>query len=191
MIDTLISVSDGDLRRAITYLQSAARLSSAGDSKVAITSREIQETAGVVPTATVRAFAASLGIDSEDPTDEMDVDEDDTAKVRATFRKAQQQRGFDDIKSQVKLIMRKGYSVAQLLYQVNIFASLLTLLLTFGICIKLHDLVVQDSLITERQKSNIALILGQADKSLTDGGDEELQLLEVALKISQSMKDTS
>ncbi|KAG8925069.1 hypothetical protein FRC00_004378 [Tulasnella sp. 408] len=172
VIDTLISVSDGDLRRAITYLQSAARLSSAGDSKLAITSREIQETAGVVPTATVRAFAASLGIDSEDPTDEMDVDEDDTAKVRATFRKAQQQRGFDDIKSQVKLIMRKGYSVAQLLYQ-------------------LHDLVVQDSLITEQQKSNIALILGQADKSLTDGGDEELQLLEVALKISQAMKDTS
>lgn len=111
------------MRRAITYLQSAARLSNAGETKVAITPREIQETAGVVPTAIVRAFAASLGIESEDPADEMDVDEDDTAKVRAVLRKAQQKRGFDDIKGQVKLIMRKGYSVAQLLSQASLFLS--------------------------------------------------------------------
>lgn len=120
VVNALISTSDGDLRRAITYLQSAARLASASDQKSAITARQIQEIAGVVPDAVVRRFAASLGIESEDASDDMDVDQGvDTAAVRAGLLKGGPATGFTAVKAQVKLIMRDGYSVAQLLYQVS------------------------------------------------------------------------
>lgn len=122
-MDTLISTSDGDLRRAITYLQSAARLASAGEIKTEITSREIQEIAGVVPDAVVREFATALGIDSDGPADEMDLDEDSTAAVRASLLKGKKVKGFDGVKLQVKAVMRKGYSVAQLLSQVSLGQS--------------------------------------------------------------------
>lgn len=73
VIDTLIRVSDGDLRKAITYLQSAARLHNPikhaavdndGDEEMGndgivvtagepVTVRSIEEIAGVIPDATV------------------------------------------------------------------------------------------------------------------------------------------
>lgn len=47
-------------------------------------------------------------------------DEDGVAAVRAALRKpTNKAKGFDAIKVQVKLVMRKGYSVAQLLNQVR------------------------------------------------------------------------
>jgi replication factor C subunit 2/4 len=42
--------------------------------------------------------------------------------------------------------------------------------------------------ITSRQKSKCALVFAEEDKSLTDGGDEELQLLEVALKVHKTLQ---
>ncbi|XP_006458476.1 hypothetical protein AGABI2DRAFT_200125 [Agaricus bisporus var. bisporus H97] len=49
VIDALITVSNGDLRRAITYLQSASRLSSSSESPENLRPYDIQEIAGVVP----------------------------------------------------------------------------------------------------------------------------------------------
>src|ERR1700750_1623512 len=49
IIDSLVQISNGDLRRAITYLQSASRLSSSTVPPTTITSADIQEIAGVVP----------------------------------------------------------------------------------------------------------------------------------------------
>uniref|UniRef100_A0A8C6V4U7 Replication factor C subunit 4 n=1 Tax=Neogobius melanostomus TaxID=47308 RepID=A0A8C6V4U7_9GOBI len=48
-IDALVRVSEGDLRKAITYLQSAARLNTEKE----ITEKAITEIAGVVPTKTI------------------------------------------------------------------------------------------------------------------------------------------
>lgn len=45
----LLDISNGDLRRAITYLQSAARLVSVGDESKSITTSTLREIAGVVP----------------------------------------------------------------------------------------------------------------------------------------------
>jgi len=120
----------------------------------------------VVPDSVVRSFAAVLGIDSDDAEDSMLIDQDD---VRASLRKPQKATNFDGIKAQVKFVMRKGYSVAQLISQ-------------------LHDLIVMHPTLTARQKSASGLILGESDKALIDGGDEELQLLEVSLKIHSSLK---
>ncbi|KAG8992229.1 hypothetical protein FRB94_014653 [Tulasnella sp. JGI-2019a] len=171
VITTLIGVSEGDLRRAITYLQSAYRLSSSTTPPTPITSIDIQEIAGVVPDIVVRNFAASLGIEFDSaPEDSMILDEkDETAAIRAVLRIPKKATGFDGVKAQVKSVMRRGYSVAQLLNQ-------------------LHDVIVMHPNMTARQQAASGLILGEADKALIDGGDEELQLLDVALRIHQTVK---
>jgi replication factor C subunit 2/4 len=105
VISALISTSSGDLRRAITYLQSASRLSSSTTPPTTITVSDIQEIAGVVPTADINNFARSLGVESEL---DMDVDTDANKTSR-----------FELIKRQVKLLMRNGYSASQILSQVR------------------------------------------------------------------------
>jgi replication factor C subunit 2/4 len=52
---------------------------------------------------------------------------------------------------------------------------------------KLHDLVILHPILTSRQKSLCALIFAEADKALCDGADEELWVLEVALKINKAI----
>ncbi|TFK64074.1 P-loop containing nucleoside triphosphate hydrolase protein [Pluteus cervinus] len=106
VIDALIKTSSGDLRRAITYLQSASRLSASSNPPLPITSRDIQEIAGVVPDDVLNSFASVLGIAVDDA---MDVD--DIAK-RANG-------SFDPIRKKVKEIIREGYSASQILSQLH------------------------------------------------------------------------
>ena len=54
--------------------------------------------------------------------------------------------------------------------------------------LQLHDLIILDPLIDPRTKASTAIDLGQADKALTDGADEELQLLNCCAKIATSIK---
>ncbi|EJD05967.1 P-loop containing nucleoside triphosphate hydrolase protein [Fomitiporia mediterranea MF3/22] len=107
VVSTLINVSGGDLRRSITYLQSASRLSSSTDPPTEITSQDIQEIAGVVPDRVVNSFGRVLGVDISDG-DEMDVDD---AKKR--------RKGFEAVKFKVKGLIREGYSAFQLLSQLH------------------------------------------------------------------------
>lgn len=112
VVDTLIVVSSGDLRRAITYLQSASRLSTSNNPPSEITSRDIQEIAGVIPDLIVNSFGKVLGVEFPEDSD-MDVDDGRAAR-----------RGFDAVRMKVKELMREGYSAAQLLSQVS-FTSFL------------------------------------------------------------------
>jgi replication factor C subunit 2/4 len=116
VIGALISTSTGDLRRAITYLQSASRLSSSTNPPTLITPMDIQEIAGVVPDPVVHDFAAVLGIEMEGS---MAVDEPKRT-----------QKGFEPIQKKVKELMREGYSASQLLTQVctSSFALCITLI---------------------------------------------------------------
>ena len=113
VIDTLIATSGGDLRRAITYLQSASRLSSSTDPPTPITPVDIQEIAGVVPDGVIDNFARAVGIEV-DGSDAMDVD-------------GLQRRGFQLVQSKVKEVMREGYSATQILTQVSPQFTLLAL----------------------------------------------------------------
>lgn len=153
----LISTSQGDLRRSITYLQSASRLAHSSQPPVPITSEDIQEIAGVVPNRVIQNFAATLGVDVDD--DSMDIDMENRRTKRA---------GFDTIRKKVREIVREGYSASQLLSQ-------------------LHDLIVEHPTLTARQKASSALALAEADKALCDGADEELWILEVALNIHKAL----
>ncbi|KAJ8078582.1 Subunit of heteropentameric Replication factor C (RF-C) [Marasmius tenuissimus] len=151
LVNALIQNSNGDLRRAITYLQTAHRLSSATSPPTKITPRDIQEIAGVVPDDVIDDFARALGIEVSGG---MDVD------VKAPR--------FDMIKKKAKEICREGYSATQVLSQV-------------------HDLIVAHPTLQARQKSACALIFAEADKALCDGADEELWILEIALRVQKAV----
>jgi replication factor C subunit 2/4 len=116
VISTLIDTSGGDLRRAITYLQSASRLSASTNPPVPITPQDIQEIAGVVPTAVVNDFARTLGV----PVDE-DMDMDDLPANGKL-------KGFHAVQKKIKEIMRQGYSASQILSQVSYQLKWLTCL---------------------------------------------------------------
>ncbi|KAJ3492118.1 hypothetical protein NLI96_g251 [Meripilus lineatus] len=150
VISALISTSQGDLRRSITYLQSASRLSHSTDPPVPITPADIQEIAGVVPDPVINSFATSLGVEVAD--DSMDVD----GGVKA--------KNFDEVRKKVKGLMREGYSATQILTQ-------------------LHDLVIEHPTLAAHKKAQCALVFAEADKALCDGADEELWILETALRV--------
>lgn len=106
VVDALINTSQGDLRRAITYLQSASRLSSSTNPPTPITMTDIQEIAGVVPDHTIEDFARNLGIEPADGDAQMDDGGSSTTS------------GFEKVRKKVSGLMREGYSAAQLLSQV-------------------------------------------------------------------------
>ncbi|KAK0197261.1 P-loop containing nucleoside triphosphate hydrolase protein [Armillaria mellea] len=102
VVEALIHASSGDLRRAITYLQSASRLSSSTSPPTPITPRDVQEIAGVVPDDIINNFASVLGIDMDQA-------------MSGTAPKP----GFTGIRSAVKEIIREGYSASQVLSQLH------------------------------------------------------------------------
>ena len=107
VISALVSTSGGDLRRSITYLQSASRLSASTTPPTPITPEDIQEIAGVVPDHIIEGFADVLGVDVV-RTDGMDID---SGESRA--------KNFDAVRKKVKQLVRDGYSAAQILSQVR------------------------------------------------------------------------
>lgn len=173
VLDTLIKTSDGDLRRAITYLQSAARLHKstalgAADGKEGaapqsskVTPQSIVEIAGVVPPSVIISLGNAVGVD---PPPGTDANDDAIMGSSSTAKKA----SFDAVHSSVKKIVSLGYSASQLLVQ-------------------LHDYIIEHPSLEARKKAKCALAMGEADKGLVDGGDEELQLLSLCLKLTRAL----
>ncbi|OBZ75276.1 Replication factor C subunit 2 [Grifola frondosa] len=157
VISALISTSQGDLRRSITYLQSASRLSMSTSPPSDITPSDIQEIAGVVPDAVIQDFAAALGIDV---LSDAAMDVDDTAKPKV--------KGFDGVRKKVREIIREGYSASQIISQ-------------------LHDVIIEHPILNARQKSRCALAFAEVDKALCDGADEELWILEAGLRVHKAV----
>ena len=52
---------------------------------------------------------------------------------------------------------------------------------------QLHDVIVAHPTLTGQQKSTCALVMAEADKALCDGADEELWILEVALRVHKTV----
>ncbi|OGE54185.1 hypothetical protein PENARI_c006G10154 [Penicillium arizonense] len=158
VVDTLIRCGEGDLRRAITYLQSAARLvgatkpaagkdgdddaemTDAGSESRVITVRSIEEIAGVVPEgildSLVQAMEPKKGVSS-----------------------------YEAVSRVVTDIVADGWSATQLLSQ-------------------LYRRVVFSEAIPDIQKNKIVMLFSEMDKRLVDGSDEHLSMLDLALRIS-------
>ncbi|CAZ84445.1 unnamed protein product [Tuber melanosporum] len=143
VIDALIKVSEGDLRKAITYLQSAARLHNPiiRPKPKKITVKSIQEIAGVIPDQTIDKLLEACELEKG-------------------------KSAYSEISRLVQDIVADGWSAGQVVFQ-------------------LYNKLVFNDEVTAEQKNDIVLIFSEVDKRLVDGSDEHLQILDLALRISE------
>jgi len=132
VLNRLIEVANGDLRKAITYLQSLYGLY--GNDPPLET---VDEISGTIPDEKIDTILSNC---------------------------QQQQTSLTIIKNYVKSIIRDGYSTTQVLDQ-------------------LYDKIIKSESILDIQKAKIIEIIAESDSSLTQGGDEFLQLLNVFAQI--------
>ncbi|KAF2650220.1 replication factor C subunit 4 [Lophiostoma macrostomum CBS 122681] len=169
--EELVRVSEGDLRKAITFLQSAARLVGAvskGDSGKR--KRRVVE-------------------DDDDEDDEaMDVDSEPTDSSLVTVRSVQEiagvipDRTLDGLSKAIFPQNTKNVQYAKLAKVVeDMIAEGWSAAQTVG---QLYESVMFDERITDLQKTKIVAQFSETDKRLVDGGDEHLAVLDLGLKIS-------
>ncbi|MCJ1352865.1 MAG: Subunit of heteropentameric Replication factor C (RF-C) [Icmadophila ericetorum] len=168
VLDTLIKCSEGDLRKAITFLQSAARLVGAvkivgsktnGHSKrkrieddededamdvdsgsdAIVTNRTIEEIAGVIPGSVIGSLVQAI----------------------------QPRKGavYDSVANIVTNLVADGWSATQVISQ-------------------LYQQIVYTDTIPDKQKNKIVMIFSEVDKRLVDGADEHLEILDLALRVA-------
>ncbi|KXS98572.1 hypothetical protein AC578_4286 [Pseudocercospora eumusae] len=171
--NTLLRCSDGDLRKAITFLQSAARLVGAvqaatqpdkkrkrtkvededdGDAmdldaapSPPITVRSIEEIAGVIPDNTIERLTTAM-----------------TPKPKSGAP-------YGPIAQAVEDLVAEGWSATQIVSQ-------------------LYDkIVLGDETVGDGAKNKIMLAFSETDKRLVDGSDEHLTILDLCLQISAVM----
>ncbi|KAH8694055.1 hypothetical protein BGW36DRAFT_418639 [Talaromyces proteolyticus] len=156
-VETLIRCSEGDLRRAITYMQSAARLVGAqqkkqqeggdgdvemgdADSSSIITIRTIEEIAGVVPESVLDRLTQAM----------------QPKKLGSAY---------EAVATVVSDIVADGWSATQILSQ-------------------LYQRVVFNDAIPDIQKNKIVGVFSEMDRRLIDGSDEHLSILDMVMRIS-------
>ncbi|KAK3996830.1 P-loop containing nucleoside triphosphate hydrolase protein [Cladorrhinum sp. PSN332] len=153
-VDALIKCSDGDLRKAITYLQSAARLIGAGnepatdgdgggemdvDNKL-VTAKIVEDIAGVIPESTIQKLVKAMKPTAAGET-------------------------YTAVAKMVDEMVADGWSAGQAMTQ-------------------LYQAVVYDETIPDVQKNKIVMVFSELDKRLVDGADEHLSILDLALRVS-------
>nr|ODN85576.1 replication factor C subunit 2/4 [Cryptococcus depauperatus CBS 7841] len=101
VLQLILSLAGGDLRKAITYLQTAQRLHGAVEPPTPVSSLSIHEISGVVPDDLITHLLNVMGVDRYAGID--------TSLVS----------GFDGVKKAVKRVEREGWSVGQVLEQLH------------------------------------------------------------------------
>ena len=167
--EELVRVADGDLRKAITFLQSAARLVNAtqgpppskkrkrgvdddgegdGDSDATLVDRDtvslqaIAEIAGVIPASTLNTFSDSLFPKSK------------SRSIR-----------YHEIAKVVENMIAEGWSASQTVTQ-------------------LYEQVMLDERVEDIKKVRLAGVFSETDKRLVDGGDEHLAVLDLGVRVA-------
>ncbi|KFY24234.1 hypothetical protein V493_05359 [Pseudogymnoascus sp. VKM F-4281 (FW-2241)] len=154
VVEALIKHSEGDLRKAITFLQSAARLvgATAADEEVeedamdvdevqrVVTVKSIEDIAGVIPDPTIDSLVKAMQPSSSGLT-------------------------YENISKVVTDMVADGWSASQVVTQLY------------------HDIIYNES-IADIHKNKIVMIFSEVDKRLADGSDEHLSILDMALRIA-------
>ncbi|KAK5201169.1 Subunit of heteropentameric Replication factor C (RF-C) [Cryomyces antarcticus] len=161
VIETLLRCSEGDLRKAITFLQSAARLVGALQAKKsrpkvgemdddamdvetadgeAVTVRSIEDIAGVIPVATIDRLLQAM-------------------------QSRNKGNVYESVAGVVTDMVADGWSATQVVSQ-------------------LYDKIVYDDAISDRHKNKIVMTFSQTDKRLVDGSDEHLAILDLCLQVA-------
>lgn len=169
--EELVRVSDGDLRKAITFLQSAARLVGATHATLSdekknkstseddgrmdideppttesfsqpISLEQIAEIAGVIPTSTLNTLSTSLFPKS-----------------------ASKNMRYHEIAVVVENMVAEGWSASQTVNQ-------------------LYEQIMYDERVEDVKKVRIVAVFSETDKRLVDGGDEHLAVLDLSVKVA-------
>ncbi|CAH8357293.1 unnamed protein product [Eruca vesicaria subsp. sativa] len=160
-LSTLSSISQGDLRRAITYLQSAARLFGS-----TINSTDLVNVSGVVPLEVVQSFFTSC------KSGDFDIANKEVDNIVAEGYPASQ-------------------IINQVFYFSFIFVAIMVINTSnTKVSFQLFGIVVEaGDDITDNQKAKICKCLAETDKRLVDGADEYLQLLDVASNTIRALSE--
>ncbi|KAG8526921.1 uncharacterized protein KY384_008350 [Bacidia gigantensis] len=176
VVDTLISCSEGDLRKAITFLQSAAKLTGA---------------VSTVQTKTNGHSAKRRRMEEDSEEDAMDIDGVSSAVISVgsieeiagiipnnvvegllhAIQPQQKPAPYEAIERRVTDLVADGWSAMQVLSQ-------------------LYQRAVYDDTISNKQKSRIVIQFSEVDKRLADGADEHLAILDLSLQMSKTLSES-
>lgn len=194
-VDTLIKCGEGDLRKAITFLQSAARLVGAvkvsqpkanghsrkrkviedgededamdvdGVDDTMVTIRSIEEIAGVIPNDVVDGLLKAMQPSSR----------------RAVY---------EAVAKQVTDLVADGWSATQVVTQVRYSPSIPSGVFSLNQQSQLYQKIVYDDTLSNKQRTKIVMAFSDVDKRLVDGSDEHLTILDLTLQISGMLAET-
>ncbi|KAK7203500.1 P-loop containing nucleoside triphosphate hydrolase protein [Myxozyma melibiosi] len=171
VVEAILRAADGDLRKAITLLQSASKLHGSSSSSSApldadadadadsmdidspsttVTVRSIEEIAGRVPSSIITSL-----ITTASPTSSSSFSEH-----------------FSALQTAVENVILDGWSAAQLLVQI-------------------HDELVFSDEYDGTAKNSIVAAISETDKRLLDGSDEHLTILDLLVKVSGILRKSS
>ena len=193
-VDKLIQCSEGDLRKAITFLQSAARL------------------VGAVKSFHSRSNGNSNKRVVEDDEDEDDMDVDDVDESMVTIKSIEEIAGvipndvvegllqamqprskgavYEAVAKQVTDLVADGWSATQVVTQVEIDTVRSVTKNLANIGSQLYQKILYDDALSDKQKTKIAMQFSDVDKRLVDGADEHLTILDLALQASGVLAET-
>ena len=176
VVDTLLRCSDGDLRKAITFLQSAARLIGAVQGPTAIDKKrkrtkidddEDSENAMDIDvpsttsgkTVTVPSIEEIAGVIPTDTIDNL---------VSAMQPSSSSTRGtpYSRVAKAVEDLVAEGWSATQIVTQLY------------------EEVVVGDEVMSDWMKVRIVGCFSEVDKRLVDGSDEHLTILDLCLQVA-------
>ncbi len=172
--EELIRVADGDLRKAITFLQSAARLVGAMDTPSASSRKgnskrvhedddeemDIDSPPGIPiapPPVTVDTIAEIAGVI---PTPTL-LTLTSTLFPKSTSKSIR----YTEIAKVVETMIAEGWSAAQ----------------TVG---QLYETVMFDERVEDLKKVRLVGVFSETDKRLVDGGDEHLAVLDLGVRVA-------
>jgi replication factor C subunit 2/4 len=172
VVDTLLRCSEGDLRKAITFLQSAARLvgavqaSAASEKKRKRTKIEDDSDddamdvdsgpAAAGKPVTVQSIEEIAGV----------IPESTVSTLLTAMQPAKSGTVYARVSKAVEDMVAEGWSATQIVTQ-------------------LYDkIVLRDESVGDLQKSKIVMVFSETDKRLIDGSDEHLTVLDLCLQVA-------
>lgn len=186
VVDALVQCSEGDLRKAITFLQSAARLVGA------VKRPGISD--GIVGISSIsNGTKGKRTVIKEHSEDAMDIDDQEAEPAQSppvTVRVVEEIAGvipaavidglvqamrprpkggtvYEAISKAVTDMVADGWSASQVITQLY------------------QELLTNESLpVTNKQKNAVVLVFSEVDKRLVDGAEEHLQILDLALRVA-------
>ena len=172
VIDALLEYSEGDLRRAITYMQSAARLVGAG---------------AVTAPGKTKKRPAKVVSDEDDEDEEMPDADGATSGNKVTVQIVEEISGvvpsatidhliaalqpgrfpvYNQLQRVVTDIVADGWSANQVLLQL------------------FQRIVLQDDTVEPSKKNQFVAVFSEMDRRLIDGAEEMLTILDLSLRVA-------